>query len=453
MKLVAAFALLVPCLADSQTLVGFAELPADTFRDGPASGQFLAEDANLHGRTAPFESQPVQGISSMLPDTDPGNAGSFLALSDNGFGTKANSADYLLCVYRVTPHFRVADAPATQPAATQPSVSYLKGDGRVDVELAFHLSDPDKHVPWPIVADGETYPNSDIPVPAVIRDNRLLTGADFDVESFVRLPDGSFWVGDEFGPFLLHVDAKGKLLEPPVQLPGDGMHSPDHPTKDPDKAKIPRSGGIEGMSLVSIGSDAEGWSSSLFPLLEKPIDGGVHPMLLFFPEMIGTREPSWVDLTRHFPLEDGATAIGEAVATQTGHIPLPQLVIERDSAQGEAARVKTITVFWSGRAETRTGHEESQRIFDAHHEPGPVTQLIIDLLHLRDPHDLDRDGKTGVFRFPYWTIESLVVIDDRTLLVVNDNNYPLSDGRPEQPGPDTTQLILIRLDTPLSEIE
>ena len=40
------------------------------------------------------------------------------------------------------------------------------------------------------------------------RAGRLLTGADFDVESIARMKDGTFWVGEEFGPYLLHFDAQ-----------------------------------------------------------------------------------------------------------------------------------------------------------------------------------------------------------------------------------------------------
>jgi glycerophosphoryl diester phosphodiesterase len=36
-----------------------------------------------------------------------------------------------------------------------------------------------------------------------------LTGADVDIESIPRMNDGSFWVGEEFGPYLLHVNAQG----------------------------------------------------------------------------------------------------------------------------------------------------------------------------------------------------------------------------------------------------
>ncbi len=43
-----------------------------------------------------FESQPVQGVSSIKPGP---TAGAWWALSDNGFGGKWNSPDYRLCIY------------------------------------------------------------------------------------------------------------------------------------------------------------------------------------------------------------------------------------------------------------------------------------------------------------------------------------------------------------------
>ena len=38
---------------------------------------------------------------------------------------------------------------------------------------------------------------------------------------FIFDKDGSIWVGEEFGPYLLHFDAKGKLLDAPVATPID----------------------------------------------------------------------------------------------------------------------------------------------------------------------------------------------------------------------------------------
>ena len=76
----------------------------------------------------------------------------------------------------------------------------------------------------------------------------------------VRSPDGTFWIGDEFGPFLLHVSATGKLLEAPVPFP-DGM-SPQNPYLQPGQAtRIGASRGFEAM-----GGSADG--KHLYPILE-----------------------------------------------------------------------------------------------------------------------------------------------------------------------------------------
>ncbi|MDE1461696.1 esterase-like activity of phytase family protein [Spartinivicinus poritis] len=167
------------------TLVGFAKLPADSFADGLVSGGRLGSN-NINGQQLPFKKQPVQGFSAVLKEKD----GRLLALSDNGYGTLETSADYLLRLYTLKPDYK------TQTG---------KGSGKVKVEGFISLKDPNKQVPFAIVNQ--------------FTEERLLTGADFDVESVQRAPDGSLWIGDEFGPFLLHFDKDGILLEPPYRLP------------------------------------------------------------------------------------------------------------------------------------------------------------------------------------------------------------------------------------------
>ena len=147
-----------------------------------------------NGVTPPFAGQPIPGISAAVTNGD----GTFWGQPDNGFGTKDNSADFLLRIYKFAPDYR------TQKG----------GSGKLLVESYISLSDPDKKVPWPIV-------NASTP-------ERLLTGADFDIESLQRAPDGTFWIGEEFGPFVLHVDKTGKVLDAPVGLPG--VKSPQNPT-------------------------------------------------------------------------------------------------------------------------------------------------------------------------------------------------------------------------------
>ena len=62
---------------------------------------------------------------------------------------------------------------------------------------------------------------------ALTRPDRVLTGSDFDVESIQRAKDGTYWIGDEFGPYLLHFDRAGRLLQAPMPLPG--VRAPENP--------------------------------------------------------------------------------------------------------------------------------------------------------------------------------------------------------------------------------
>ena len=130
--------------------------------------------------------------------------GSFWALSDNGYGAIENSADFRLRIYRIRPELKTAQG----------------GTGNVSVESYVELRDPDHQVKFAIVNQ--------------FTSDRVLTGADFDVESLRIAPDGTLWIGDEFGPFLLHFDGSGKLLESPISLPdpdraGDLLRSPQNP--------------------------------------------------------------------------------------------------------------------------------------------------------------------------------------------------------------------------------
>src|SRR5829696_3625068 len=83
------------------TLLGRAILPSDAYQPGPPSGAFITSD---NGVTPPFPGQPIPGFSAVL------NAGhgEFWAMPDNGYGSKANSGDFLLRVYLIRPDFETA---------------------------------------------------------------------------------------------------------------------------------------------------------------------------------------------------------------------------------------------------------------------------------------------------------------------------------------------------------
>jgi glycerophosphoryl diester phosphodiesterase len=391
-------------------LVARAVLPADTFAEGPPAGAALGA-APINGRTPPFPSQPVQGFSALIGG---GRPGVNLALADNGFGAKANSADFLLRAYRIRPRWERAGG----------------GPGTVEVLGFVQFRDPDHRVTWPIVNDGS--------------DQRLLTGADFDVESIRRARDGSYWAGDEFGPFLLHFSAGGVLLEAPVPFPvperlaayGNGLdevRSPDNPAflGLPDDAarvaaaNLPRSRGIEGMALSGDGR-------TLYPSLEGALvaDPNQRRRVVYAYDLDRHRLRRW---TADYVTDAPGNAIGDLTAAGGDVL----LLIERDNLQGAEAATKRIYELDLDRLRGRT----------------IAKTFLVDLLNLANPDLVGGPARPGVvglgdpFAFPFQTIESVHVLERRTLLVANDNNYPFSSGR--RPGaPDDNELIQISLGTP-----
>jgi hypothetical protein len=387
--------------AQAQTLEKFAALPAHSFAPGPTSGQFIAP---ANGVVPPFpHQQPVQGVSSVLRASN----GDFLVMSDNGFGAKNNSADYVLRVYRVEPDFRTRQG----------------GSGTIDIESFFVLRDSRRKLNFPIVAEMTHYPNGDggVPVDAQIRQGRLLTGSDLDIESFRRAHDGTFWFGDEFGPFLLHTDASGKVLEPPFPLPG--VQSPDNPFLGSGVPNLPRSKGFEGMAITPDGR-------RLYPMLEGPLTTDPDQRRLLVNEFDISRR-AYTGRQWSYRLEAPAST-GQAIGDFTAVTKRDFLVIERDGGQGPTALFKKVFLV--------SLNEVDAAGFLVKHE-------VVDLLHIPDPDDVGGTG-TGVFTFPFVTIESVIPLGGKRIGVLNDNNYPFSSGR--TPGlPDDNEFIVIKLDEPL----
>src|SRR4051812_19475718 len=201
------------------TLVGRAVLPFDTFADGPPAGNFVVPvpGTTVNGVTFPLPSQPVQGFSALIAGR---GRGEYLAMPDNGFGSKATSKDFLIRAYYIRPHFKTRAG----------------GTGAVQVGPFISFRDPDHLMGFPIVNEGTP--------------RRLLTGGDIDPESLQRGRHGDLWVGDEFGPWILHFDRSGVLLDPPFELPG-GLMSPNNPFLNGRPSTQANSRGLEGMAITA----------------------------------------------------------------------------------------------------------------------------------------------------------------------------------------------------------
>src|SRR5262249_23989817 len=70
-----------------------------------------------------------------------------------------------------------------------------------------------------------------------------------DGEGLVAMPDGTFWVSDEYGPFIIHFDANGKELE--RLSPFDGTLPKELSLRSPNE-------GMEGLTITPDGSTLVG---------------------------------------------------------------------------------------------------------------------------------------------------------------------------------------------------
>jgi glycerophosphoryl diester phosphodiesterase len=79
-----------------------------------------------------------------------------------------------------------------------------------------------------------------------------------------------------------------------------------------------------------------------------------------------------------------------------------------------------------------------------------LKEEVVDLLNVQDPNDLNKDG-SNKFTFPFVTIEDVLVLDNNTLLVANDNNFPFSTGR-SATAADNNESIILELAKPLTTV-
>lgn len=91
---------------------------------------------------------------------------------------------------------------------------------------------------------------NNIPVDALSKSRRLLTGSDLDIEAVRQDKRGILWLGDEFDPFLVKIGATGKALRAEISLPGVQAPQNPHPA---GAVNLGRSRGFEGMAINASG--------------------------------------------------------------------------------------------------------------------------------------------------------------------------------------------------------
>jgi hypothetical protein len=224
-------------------LVGVGRIPADQrdkFGETFGSGSGMAVDPTAWTRTAD------------------GYSGTFYLLPDRGYNV-SGTTDYRARLYKLSIAFKpVTDAAAMPAEKRQRSVVATIADTIPLTDAAGQSLTGLDPVDGGVRAAAGGFP--DLPQAA--------TGhVAIDAEAVVRMPDGSFFVSDEYGPYIYRFSAEGRLLSairPPDAFipmrngkqnfssnnPGPGAEAPK--PKDPETGRQ-NNQGFEGMALTPDG--------------------------------------------------------------------------------------------------------------------------------------------------------------------------------------------------------
>lgn len=139
-------------------------------------------------------------------------------------------------------------------------VKYTLADGIAHEEQTIVLKDPSGHPLNGLVVDvGDTGGETMVDIHGNPMPN---SDRGLDSEGLVALPDGTFWVADEYGPFVIHFDANGTEIE--RLSPYDGSLPGELAMRDPNR-------GMEGLTITPDGSTLVGVMQSA--LATPGIDG------------------------------------------------------------------------------------------------------------------------------------------------------------------------------------
>lgn len=381
-------------------LAGHIVIPAENFINAPkdapeflqSTGKFLrttrnenlgifnanyTEEEMPNAFRIPFKKQALQGHSGIKFINDK----NFWLLSDNGLGTKKNSSDSMTFIHHYEFDFKKG------------SYKHLK---------TIFFNDKNKKFPYLINLESTK--------------SRYLTGADIDPESF-QIIDKSFWVGDEFGPYL-------QLSNPDIQE---------------NKANIKRSKGFEAMASSKD-------KTKLYPVLEYAVfkngkyenKGGKNFLRILEFDL---KNRKFTANTYTYTLESNAHSIGDFNMIDEKY----GLIIERDDTEGTMDKA-------CKNQETKSCFKNPakfKRIYKVKlDDKKGVAQKIayIDLMNINDTNKIAKKPLVNnKFVFPFFTIENVDIVDEKHIVVANDNNFPFSASR-EPFVPDDNEVILLEVE-------
>uniref|UniRef100_A0A7S4VMY4 Phytase-like domain-containing protein n=4 Tax=Ditylum brightwellii TaxID=49249 RepID=A0A7S4VMY4_9STRA len=414
-------------------LVGLLNYPNDNIPDildGVTSGTFIDGAGG-----APFNYIPSVGFSDIEPFYANGEKvrGEFFCLSDNGYGSSKNSADYALNIV----HMKI-----------QKPFTFRHGEGTFDAYTKTEnvgtalIHDPDKLIRWENGADIQV--EYDVPDNTwdEYKELRVLTGRDFDVEGLAVINENFAIIGDELMPAIFAVNpTTGVVLSPFVRTPdidengefngkflstrGDKVHCSISSLEANDCMEVDSSvvdasqfrkhdpsGGYEGFSLLADGSIAAfvEKQSGDSTLGDEP---GVRVYKVLPGDGTAKNPPKFDSFRGFYPFELNAGNIAD-VSAIPGSSNLVAVIERNGFPNGHLFPAPTMPANKLCVVDL-TDLNEDMVMFNK--------KCILNYHQVSDPWDVDGNG---IFRYAQTQVtnEQVIVVDDYCIVAGTDTNFP-----------------------------
>jgi hypothetical protein len=226
---------------------GFTYTPEAGFSGADSFSYTIADAVHAYKTNLPpigsFEGIQLAGGafgSSLAPV--PGHPNEFFGLEDRGPNVEAPGG------------FAVEPKPSYDPSIAR----FVFADGEAELVEKIALRDSTGHPFSGLV-------NSQAPTNETIQNLKGVTLAHdpdgYDPEGLVALPDGSFWISDEYGPFVTHFDSEGREIS--RLSPFDGALPAELAHRVPNR-------GMEGLTITPDGKTLVGMMQSALQQTDLP---------------------------------------------------------------------------------------------------------------------------------------------------------------------------------------
>lgn len=362
----------------------------------------------------------VSGFGSGLATRAGDPPGTVWAVGDRGPNLKVKTARKLYGVQGLEEAAELDGAKIMPRPDLGPAIARLRvSGGRVETVETFRLTGADGRpvsgLPMPEGGHGRCEPALDLDGNRIEPDPSGL-----DTEGIAALADGGFWVGDEFGPSLVRLDAQGRVLRRVVPQ-GSAVQGAAYPVGEGLPALAARRRLNRGFEALGLSPDGR----SLFLVFQSPLS---HP------------DVAAHEAARHVRLWR-LDAESAAVEAQWLYPLDPPESFRRDAAKGAVERgdIKVSELLCLGggallvlerASETTKLYRVAPRAQDAlpPEHLDPATRPTVEELSGRGAPGLPVLEKTLIFSSDdapevAADLEGMAVLSPHELLLVNDNDF------------------------------